>query len=107
MSKKWLRDRKRDHYHKMAKSQGYRSRAAFKLFQINDKYHIIKPGMKVLDLGAAPGGWSQVAREIVGEKGSVLGVDLEFIRPLDPPVVFITGDITTPAMRTVAPTIWM
>ena len=95
MSKNWLKQHKRDHYYKEAKKQGYRSRAAFKLQQINDKFKLIKKGMTVLDLGAAPGGWSQVAVELVGEKGKVIGVDLEKVKPLEPVnFIFIQGDMT-------------
>ena len=59
-----------------AKKQGYRSRAAFKLLQLDDKFHLLKPGARVVDLGAAPGGWTQVAVDRVGEKGHVVGIDL-------------------------------
>jgi 23S rRNA (uridine2552-2'-O)-methyltransferase len=99
VSKKWLKEHKRDHYYKQAKTQGYRSRAAFKLQQINDKFKLIKSGMKVLDLGAAPGGWSQVALELVGEKGTVVGVDLEMVRPMEGGYVFIQGDMTKEKTR--------
>ena len=96
MGKKWLKEHKRDHYYKEAKKEGYRSRAAFKLQQINAKFRILKSGMRVLDLGAAPGGWSQVALEIVGDTGKVVGVDLDTIVP-EPPALFIKGDMTKEA----------
>jgi 23S rRNA (uridine2552-2'-O)-methyltransferase len=73
---------RRDHYHRKAKKAGYRSRAAYKLKGINNRFHLLSRGDSVLDLGAAPGGWLQVAREIVGEEGYVLGVDKERISPL-------------------------
>jgi 23S rRNA (uridine2552-2'-O)-methyltransferase len=76
----WLQQRRRDYYWKLAKKEGYRSRAAFKLLQANKSYHFIKPSGVIVDLGAAPGGWMQVASEIVGDHGYVLGVDLLPIR---------------------------
>ena len=82
---------RRDYYYNLAKKKGYKSRAAFKLMQINEKYHIIKKGAYVLDLGSSPGGWSRVAREIVGERGIVVSVD---IQPMNVDgVIFIRGDI--------------
>lgn len=65
-----------DHYYKKAKAEGYRSRAAYKLLEIQKKYAFIKPGFKVVDLGAWPGGWMQVASELVGRSGKVVGIDL-------------------------------
>jgi len=79
---RWLRERRKDHYYRMAKRRGLRSRAAYKLMQIQKKYHLISPGDVVVDLGAAPGGWLQVARDIVGGAGFTLGVDIKEIRPL-------------------------
>ncbi|HEC80908.1 MAG TPA: RlmE family RNA methyltransferase [Thermoplasmatales archaeon] len=93
MAKRWYRERKKDFYYRQAKKQGYRARSAFKLLQIQKRYNIIKKGDTVLDLGAAPGGWSQVAKEIVGEKGKIIGVDLLPIKPIKN-VFFIEGDIT-------------
>jgi 23S rRNA (uridine2552-2'-O)-methyltransferase len=93
MSKNWLKEHRQDAYYKKAKQNGYRSRAAFKLQQLNKKFRVIKPGYSVLDLGAAPGGWSQVALEIVGDKGKVVGVDVDPITTL-PGAVFIRGDMT-------------
>lgn len=79
----------------MAKKEQYRSRAAYKLLQAAKKYHFIKPSDVVVDLGAAPGGWMQAARKIVGEDGIVLGVDLKQIQPMDfSNVQAIIGDIT-------------
>ena len=95
MSKQWQIARKHDLYYKSAKAEGYRSRAAYKLKQINNKFKIFHRGDKVLDLGASPGGWSQVAAEKVGTEGSIIGVDLEHINPLDQDnLIFLIGDIT-------------
>ncbi|MCG7985844.1 MAG: 23S rRNA (uridine(2552)-2'-O)-methyltransferase RlmE [Candidatus Thiodiazotropha weberae] len=90
-SRKWLDRHFNDTYVKQAQKAGYRSRAAFKLLEIQEKDRLIKPGMKVVDLGAAPGGWSQIARDLVGEKGQVFALD---ILPMDPiaGVEFIQGD---------------
>jgi len=77
-----LRQRKKDQFHRLAKQKGYRSRASFKLLQVAKRYRFIKRGDRVLDLGAAPGGWLQASMELVGERGFVLGVDKEPIAPL-------------------------
>ena len=74
-SRKWLREHFDDNWVKAAQEQGYRSRSAFKLRAIQDKDAILRPGMRVVDLGAAPGGWAQVAAEIVGSRGEVLALD--------------------------------
>jgi 23S rRNA (uridine2552-2'-O)-methyltransferase len=87
-----LADAKRDQYRKLARIQGYRSRSAYKIIQINQKYNIFKLGDIVIDIGCAPGGWSQVAKKYVGNKGKVIGIDLNFVKPLDD-VVFIQGNI--------------
>jgi len=95
LPKAWLQERKRDYYYKKAKEEKYRSRAAYKLFQVVEKHHFIKKGDVVVDLGAAPGGWVQAARRIVGSKGFVLGLDLRPIEPFpEHNVRTITGDIT-------------
>ena len=95
MPKAWLQDRKRDYYYKKAKKEKYRSRAAYKLFQAVEKYHFMKEGDIVVDLGAAPGGWIQAARKIVGRKGFVLGVDLKPIEPFEENNIrTIIGDVT-------------
>jgi len=78
----WLRKRKKDQFHRLARARGYRSRAAFKLQQIEKRYRPIKRGDLVLDLGAAPGGWLQAAHQIVGNNGYLLGVDKEPIAKL-------------------------
>jgi len=85
--------KKKDVYYNKAKQMGYRSRAAFKLKYIDEKYHIIKKGDSIVDLGAAPGGWLQVAKELSG--GSVIGVDLERINPLED-IITIKGDMKSP-----------
>jgi 23S rRNA (uridine2552-2'-O)-methyltransferase len=96
MSKRWLSERKREYYHLMAKKEGYLSRAAFKLIQIEERFHLFKGARKVLDLGSAPGGWLQVASEEMGEEGLILGVDLQEISPLGlPGVETLVGDITS------------
>ncbi len=81
----WLQRQLNDPYVAQAKRDGYRSRAAYKLIEIDERYHILKPGLRVLDLGAAPGGWSQVAAKKVGVaagKGRIVGIDLLPIDPL-------------------------
>jgi len=94
MSKRWFNERKREHYHLRAKEEGYRSRAAFKLIQIEERFNFLKDARNVLDLGAAPGGWLQVVSEFVGEEGSILGVDLQEISPTGlPGVETIVGDM--------------
>jgi 23S rRNA (uridine2552-2'-O)-methyltransferase len=94
LPKAWIQERKRDYYYKKAKQEKYRSRAAYKLFQANEKYHFMKRGDFIVDLGAAPGGWVQAARKIVGTKGFVLGVDLKPIEPFPQNNVrTIIGDI--------------
>jgi 23S rRNA (uridine2552-2'-O)-methyltransferase len=94
LPKTWVRERKKDYYYKKAKEEKYRSRAAYKLFQAVEKYGFIRHGDVVIDLGAAPGGWIQAARKIVGRKGFVLGVDIEPIKPFSlRNVQTITGDV--------------
>ncbi len=90
-----LIDAKKDHYRRLAHEQGYRSRASYKLKEINKSYRIIGPGSYVLDLGCAPGGWSQVAHKIAGNQGKVLGIDLSFVEEI-PGVEIIRGDIEDP-----------
>lgn len=82
MSRRWIDEQKHDFYHKKAKEQGYRARSAFKLNQMNNKYHFLKPGIKVLDIGAAPGSWLQIVSEKIGDTGAVIGVDIVEIKPL-------------------------
>lgn len=92
-SSRWLQEHVNDPYVKQAQKDGYRSRASYKLIELNEKDRLIRPGMLVMDLGSAPGGWSQVAGRIVGETGRVLASD---ILPMDPleNVDFIQGDFT-------------
>jgi len=95
MGKRWQAEKRKEHYYKMAKNEKYRSRASYKLLQLNKKFRIIKARGYVVDLGAAPGGWSQVALEIVGEEGKVVAVDLQMIMPFEENnFVQITGDFT-------------
>ena len=88
-----LEDAKKDHYRKLAKEQGYRSRSAFKLIELNQKYNLIKSNDNILDFGAAPGGWLQVASKLVMPKGKVIGVDLLPIKPINENVTILQGDI--------------
>ncbi len=95
MPSEWLRQRKRDQFHRLAKEKGFRTRASFKLLQVTKRYRFLKRGDRVLDLGAAPGGWLQAARQVVGDDGFVLGVDKEQITPLQyENVVTIIADVT-------------
>jgi len=90
-SKQWMREHINDPFVQQAQKDGYRSRAAYKLLEIDERDHLIKPGMVVVDLGATPGGWSQVAANKVGEKGKVIALDLLPLVPI-PRVEFILGD---------------
>ena len=93
----WLQQHVNDPYVKQAQKDGYRSRASYKLIQLNEKDKLIRPGMLIVDLGCAPGGWSQVAGNLVGAKGKVIATD---ILPMDPlkNVDFILGDFTEQAV---------
>jgi len=92
-----MRKRKREYYYRKAKEEKFRSRAAYKLLQAVEKRRFIKPGDVVVDLGAAPGGWIQASRKIVGSRGFVLGVDLKSIQPIDQTNVrTLIGDVTDP-----------
>lgn len=95
MTRRWLRERRKDDYYRKAKREGYRSRASYKLLQIDARFEIFREGARVVDLGAAPGGWSQVALDLVGPEGKVVGVDLAPIEPMEG-VVFLRGDMTEP-----------
>jgi len=77
-----LIDAKKDHYRKLAREEGYRSRASYKLKELNKSYRIIGAGHFVLDLGCAPGGWMQVAAKIVGNKGKVMGIDRSYVEEI-------------------------
>ncbi len=96
-SKEWLRRHVTDPYVRKAKAQGYRSRAAFKLAEIDANEKILKPGQIVVDLGAAPGGWSQVAAQKVGAGGRVVAIDLLPIAPISG-VTLLQGDFRSEAL---------
>jgi 23S rRNA (uridine2552-2'-O)-methyltransferase len=91
---KWTHERGREHYFRRAKREGYRARAAYKLKQINDRYHVIGRGDVVVDLGCAPGSWLQVASELVGPSGHVVGIDMRSVVPV-PGVTVLQGDLLT------------
>ncbi len=95
-SKMWLERQLNDPYVQRAKREGYRSRAAFKLVEIDDKYRFLKKGARVVDLGAAPGGWSQVAAKRIGDGGRIVAIDLLDIEPIAG-VDFIQLDFLDPA----------
>ncbi|MGH8555158.1 MAG: RlmE family RNA methyltransferase [Gammaproteobacteria bacterium] len=90
-SLRWLREHETDPYVKLAKRSGFRSRSAFKLLEINTRDRLLRKGIKVIDLGAAPGGWSQVAAEAVTPRGQVIAVDLLPMDPI-PGVTVVEGD---------------
>jgi 23S rRNA (uridine2552-2'-O)-methyltransferase len=92
-SKRWLHEHFNDFYVRQAKEQGYPSRAAYKLLELNKKDHFLKKGMNVVDLGAAPGGWSMVTKQIVGPTGQVFAIDCLPMEPISG-VEFIQGDFT-------------
>lgn len=92
-SKAWLKEHRDDPYVQQAQREGYRSRACYKLLELQEKDHLIRPGMTVVDLGSAPGGWSQVAADLVGHKGRVVASDILHMDNLAG-VEFIQGDFT-------------
>jgi 23S rRNA (uridine2552-2'-O)-methyltransferase len=94
-SRRWLERQLNDPYVHAAKSKGYRSRAAFKLLELDSKFHFLKKGARVLDLGAAPGGWSQVAAQRIGDSGYIVAIDLLEMEPL-PGVEIFHADLTDP-----------
>jgi 23S rRNA (uridine2552-2'-O)-methyltransferase len=96
-SHRWLAEHFSDEYVKLAQERGYRSRAVFKLEEIQARDRILKPGMTVVDLGAAPGGWSQYVAERVGKSGAIIALDLLPVEPL-PGVTFIQGDFQEQAV---------
>lgn len=87
-----LIDARKDHYRKLAHEQGYRSRASFKLKELDKAYRIIGPGFYVLDLGCAPGGWTQVAVQLAGNQGKVMGVDISYVEDV-PGAKILKADI--------------
>jgi 23S rRNA (uridine2552-2'-O)-methyltransferase len=94
-----LQEARRDLYRRLAKEEGYRSRAAFKLIQATEKYHFIRPGDRVVDFGAAPGGWMQVASRLVGDDGALVGVDLHEIRVRGKNLKTIEMDVHDPRVE--------
>jgi 23S rRNA (uridine2552-2'-O)-methyltransferase len=90
-SKQWMREHVSDPYVQRAQKEGYRSRAAYKLLELVERDHLIKPGMVVVDLGATPGGWCQVVAQKLGPQGRIIALDLLPLHPL-PRVEFIQGD---------------
>lgn len=90
----------RDSYFKKAKLEGYRSRAAYKLIELQQRFRLLHPGDAVVDLGAAPGGWLQVAAKAVGPNGKVIGVDLQAIKPFNERnIALLEGDVTAAGMQ--------
>ncbi|AFT72128.1 Ribosomal RNA large subunit methyltransferase E [Alloalcanivorax dieselolei B5] len=96
-SQRWLREHFDDHWVARAQAEGYRSRASFKLLEIHEKDKLFRSGMRVLDLGAAPGGWAQVAGRLVGSRGTVVASDILAMDPI-PDVAFIQGDFREEAV---------
>jgi 23S rRNA (uridine2552-2'-O)-methyltransferase len=96
-SRRWLERQLNDPYVHAAKTKGYRSRAAFKLLELDSKFHFLKKGSRILDLGAAPGGWSQVAVQRAGDRGQVVGIDVLEMEPIVGVRIF-HGDLTDPDM---------
>jgi len=98
LGRRWTRERRREHFYRMAKQLKLRSRAAFKLQQLDRRYGLLRRGDVVVDLGAAPGGWLQVSRERVGDEGFVLGVDIQQIAKLPyDNITTLVSDITDEA----------
>jgi 23S rRNA (uridine2552-2'-O)-methyltransferase len=96
-SSRWMQEHFEDEYVKLAQAQGYRSRAVYKLKEIQDKDQLIKPGINIIDLGAAPGGWSQYARQLMGKKNKLIALDMLPMDTLDG-VDFIHGDFREEAV---------
>ena len=93
MADHWIENHKRDSWRRQAKASGYRARSAFKLLQIQKRFKLIREGDVVLDVGCHPGGWAQVAVELTGEEGVVIGVDLDPCQPVEGATLLV-GDIT-------------
>lgn len=95
MPKAWINERKKEFYYRKAKAEKFRSRASYKLLQVANKYHFIKSGYVVVDLGAAPGGWTQAALQLVEDSGFVLAVDIKPIISFEGTnVLSILGDVS-------------
>ncbi|SUE43966.1 RlmE family RNA methyltransferase [Roseomonas gilardii] len=95
-SQRWLERQINDPYVRAAKAAGWRSRAAFKLLELDERFKLLKPGQRVVDLGAAPGGWTQVALKVIGDRGRVVALDLLPIDPI-PGAILLEGDFTEQA----------
>ena len=93
MADHWIENHKRDSWRRQAKASGYRARSAFKLIQIQKRFKLVREGDVILDVGCHPGGWAQVAVELTGEEGVVIGVDLEPCQPVEGATLLV-GDIT-------------
>ncbi|HUL17829.1 MAG TPA: 23S rRNA (uridine(2552)-2'-O)-methyltransferase RlmE [Steroidobacteraceae bacterium] len=93
----WLQEHVNDPYVKQARQEGYRSRASYKLIQLNERDKLMRPGMLIVDLGSAPGGWSQVAAKLIGPQGKIVATDILPMEPLKN-VDFIQGDFTDEAV---------
>lgn len=94
-SRRWLERQLNDPYVHAAKSKGYRSRAAFKLIELDSKFHFLKKGARILDLGAAPGGWTQVAAQRIGETGHIVAIDILEMESM-PGIQIFHADLTDP-----------
>ena len=94
----WREHQRDDPYFQRAKAEGYRARSAYKLLQIQEKFRVLRKGQAILDLGAAPGSWTQVAAKTVGSAGKVVAVDLQAVDPI-PGVTTIQGDMTAPEVQ--------
>ncbi len=94
----WRKQQSRDPFFRRAKADGYRARSAYKLLQLQEKFHLIRRGDLVVDLGAAPGSWSQVAVELVGRRGRVIALDIQPMAPI-PGVLILQGDMTAPSVQ--------
>ena len=101
MGERWVDEHRRDPYTRRARKENYRSRAAYKLLQINKKFRVIHQGDAVIDLGCAPGGWSQVAAKVVEAKGLVVSVDVEDVAPF-PGLTFVRGDLSSETTQAAA-----
>ncbi len=98
MARRWSQQRRQDPFYRAAQREGLRSRAAFKLLELNERYHFLRPGDRVLDLGASPGGWSLIALDAVGPRGEVVSVDVRAFEPLEGGR-FVRGRVGDPALR--------